>query len=354
MNTTRIPSTRSANLQSPQAVRPRFGLTRARLLVAAIVLAVLGAVGVWTLLNPASLLVQPWRATQSRAADDIIFGPYPTEEDFKALKADGVTRIVSLLNPVVPYEKILLAQERERAERYGIELLNFPMGSILGQKFGDDYVRNSRAAAEAALTAEGTAYIHCYLGVNRAKYVQRYISSQVAGRSRNYAGVDSTLSLADVEAFGRVEAAYKAQRHEQVLEELKAMPGRNAQALRMEGWSNFKLGRIPQARAAFTRLLAEVPGDADANTGLGYAALRLNELATAERYFEGVQSGYPDDPAVLEGLGHVRYRQGRSAEAKALFERAHVANPANDETRQMIERLKAVDANAANSQGGAG
>lgn len=387
-------------------------LTRRRLVVAALLLAALGALGVWTLLHPASLLVQPCRAERSRPAEHVIFGPYPTEEDFVALKAEGVTRIVSLLNPVVPYEKVLLDEERERARRHGIELVNFPMGSILGQKFGDNYVANSRAAAEAALSAKGTAYIHCYLGVNRAKYVQRYLASRAPDRTRNYAGASGTLALADIDAFGRVEAAYKARDFTRALDELSRMPTRTPQTLRMEAWSNFRTGRIPDAKAAFARLLQELPGDADANVGLGYCALRENDAAAAERHFAAARQpagaapageateairrdawthfrqgriadarsafgrivaalpgdadatsglGYcalrdndlaaaeshfgevlaanGEDIAAVEGMGHVRFRQGRAAEARALFERVVSANPANIETRQMLERL---------------
>ena len=41
----------------------------------------------------------------------------------------------------------VLDEEKKRAERLGIRVLDFPMGSILGQRFGADYERNSRAAA---------------------------------------------------------------------------------------------------------------------------------------------------------------------------------------------------------------
>lgn len=316
-----------------------FKITRGRLAVFAVLMAILGAAGIWTLLNPASLLVQPWRAGRSHPAEGVIFGPYPVEEDFAALKAEGVTRIVSLLNPVVPYEKVLLDQERERARRHGIELVNFPMGSILGQKFGDDYVANSRAAAQSALSANGTAYIHCYLGVNRAKYVQRYLASLAPDTSRNYAGTGGTLAMEDIDAFQRVQAAYKAHDHARALKELGGMRGRNPQALRMEGWSNYRVGVTARARDAFSRILAELPDDADATTGLGYCALRGNDLDAAERHFSRATTLDAQDTAAVEGLAHVRFRQGRHGEARELFERALERNPSNVETRQMIERL---------------
>ena len=152
-------------------------ITRSKLLYLALAACLLlGAFGTWVLLHPASMWVQPWRAARSDSSERIIFGPYPVEADFTFLKSKGVTTIVSLLNPDLPYERVLLAQEREHAARHGMKVLNFPMGSILGHSFGKDYMANSRAAAEAALNADGAAYIHCYLGLHRAKNVQRYLA----------------------------------------------------------------------------------------------------------------------------------------------------------------------------------
>ena len=64
---------------------------------------------------------------------------------------------------------------------------NFPMGSILGQKFGEHYSTNSKAAAEAALSADGVAYIHCYLGLHRARNVQRYLAEHAQVQAQTYA-----------------------------------------------------------------------------------------------------------------------------------------------------------------------
>ena len=311
-------------------------VTRIRVAIAAAMFGLLFAFGVWVLLHPASIWVQPWRAQLSEAENNVIFGPYPTEEDFQVLKGKGVTTIVSLLNPAVPYEKVLLAQERERAARHGMRLRNFPMGSILGQKFGDHYDRNSKAAAQAALASEGPAYIHCYLGINRAKNVQRYLNTLAS--SSNYAGVGG--SLADGKAHERAVAAFEARRDEQVLAELATMQGRTVQALRMEAWSNLRLNRIPEARKLFQRILAELPRDNDATTGLGYCALRENDLAGAEQRFAQVLTRTAEDIAAVEGMGYAKLRQGHRDEAKALFELALAANPRNPETRAVLARME--------------
>ena len=313
-------------------------ITRIRAVVALLVLGLLlFGFGVWVLLHPASIWVQPWRATVSEVRNDVIFGPYPVEDDFQVLKDRGVTTIISLLNPAVPYEKVLLAEERERAARYGMEIRNFPMGSILGQKFGEDYHVNSRAAAEAALQAPGTAYIHCYLGINRAKNVQNYLDTLAP--TTNYAGVGG--SLEDVEAHERARLAYGEGDHQGVVDAVAGMQLPSVQALRMAGWSQFRMGRMPEARGYFERILAEVPGDDDATTGLGYCALREGALADAGRHFAEVLARTGGDAAALEGMGYVQMRQGDRARARAMFEKALVANPENEETRAALARLEA-------------
>ena len=135
-------------------------------------LGLLGAsAGAWMLLHPAAFWLAPWRPEAQTVGSRFIFGPYPIEKDFQALQAQGVTTIVSLLDSDLPYEMVLLGQEKELAEKYGMKVLNFPMASILGQSFGKDYVSNSKAAAEAAIQADGIVYVHCYLGLHRAANV---------------------------------------------------------------------------------------------------------------------------------------------------------------------------------------
>jgi tetratricopeptide (TPR) repeat protein len=309
-----------------------------RLLVAALVLcALLGSFGVWVLLHPASVWVQPWRAERSDTANEVIFGPYPVEADFRALKRQGVTTIISLLDANLPYEKILLAQERERAERHGMQVLNFPMASVLGQSFGKDYLKNSQAAARAARDSDGIAYIHCYLGLHRARNVQIYLDRFAT--SSTYAG-SRVERPQDRQAEARGTEAFRAGKFAQSLAELQPIADKGLRVLRLEAWANYRLGRIDAAQTGFEQALARAPDDRDALTGLGYCALQSNHLDVAEQRFSRLLSGDPGDPSVLEGLAHVRFRQGQHAEAQALFERALAKNPDNLETRDMLDRLK--------------
>src|SRR5688572_3051712 len=305
--------------------------------------AFLGALGVWVLLHPASIFVQPWRAERTEtASEDVLLGPYPVEADFVALKQRGVTTIISLLEPNVPYEKVLLEQERERAARYGMTVKNFPMGSILGQKFGNDYVKNSKAAAEAAIAADGIAYIHCYLGLHRARNVQGYLAEHV--RSSNYAGSTATASASDLDAEHIAQTAFDARDYPRSLAALARISDKGLRAARLEAWNYYRLRRIPEARAAFAKVLRDHPGDMDSLGGLAYSSLADGKLDDAELAFTQLLSLKNDDVSAIEGMGHVRYRQGRRAEARVLFERAAQLNPANSETREMLDRLRTLPA----------
>ncbi|MFC5570939.1 tetratricopeptide repeat protein [Lysobacter yangpyeongensis] len=301
--------------------------------------ALLGALGVWVLLHPASVFVQPWRAQRTAsAAENVWFGPYPVEADFIALRERGVTTIISLLEPNVPYEKVLLEQERERAARYGMTVKNFPMGSILGQKFGGDYAKNSRAAAEAALAADGIAYIHCYLGLHRARNVQDYLAQRV--RTSTYSGANATASAADLDNEHIAQAAFDANDYERSLAALAQIRDKGLRAARLEAWNYYRLRRIPEARARFRKVLDEYPADLDSLGGLAYSSLAEGRLEDAELAFTQLLSMKADDVSAVEGMGHVRYRQGRRDEARVLFERAAQLNPENTETQQMLERLR--------------
>ena len=297
-----------------------------------------GGFGVWVLLHPASLFVQPWRAERSQLSDQVLFGPYPVEADFVALKQRGVTTIISLLDPAIPYEKILLAQERERAARHGMEVRNFPMASILGQSFGADYLKNSRAAAQAALAAEGTAYIHCYLGLHRARNVQKFLAASSATAA--YQGAVVAARPADTQALDRANFAFMEGRYDAALAELTTIPSPGPAALQLAGWAHYRKGETTEARAQFERALALDPGDLEARTGMAYCALRDNQADQAATGFEAVLRARPRDAAALEGLAYARHRQGRSGEAVALFQQALARNPGNAETRAMLKRLQ--------------
>ena len=219
-----------------------FKLLKSRWILAALALCVLvGATGIWALLHPGGIWLQHWRAEPSVVSSRFIFGPYPLEDDFTALKAKGVSTIISLLDPSLPYEKILLAQERVLAEQHGMRVLNFPMASILGQSFGKDYVANSKTAAQAAIDSEGVAYIHCYLGLHRSKYVQKFLEDYAA--TAIYQGTLQSGRSDDVLALVRSGGGEKYEDYDYYPAEWKDV---HRDRRRGVGWSLYSLVGIPK------------------------------------------------------------------------------------------------------------
>ncbi len=313
-----------------------------RIVIAVLVLGLAGfAFGVWVLLHPASIFVQPWRAAQAQApVQGVLLGPYPVEEDFADLKKRGVTTIISLLEPNVPYEKVLLERERALAERHGMTVKNFPMGSILGQKFGENYSKNSKAAAEAALSADGVAYIHCYLGLHRARNVQRYLAEHAQVQAQTYATTGAGVSGADMEAEDRATQLFGEDRFEESLAALSAVKDKGPRMLRLEGWSLYRLHRNDEAHAAFARALAMSPGDKDARIGMAYSDLARKRLEQAQQDFLELRRLYPTDGMVLQGLGNAYFRQARWKDAEAVFVETLRHDPGNGEVEDMLERVR--------------
>ncbi len=265
---------------------------RNKLLILGACLALLGgAAGVWVLLHPASFVVQPWRAQQSVTGARFVFGPYPVDADMHRLKAEGITTIISLLNPQLPYEAALLDDEKERAARLGMRVLNFPMGSILGQRFGADYERNSRAAADAAIASPGTVYIHCYLGLHRAASVRDYLE-QHAGQAAT-SEFDGSLEHGRSErqlANERAQGLYEQDDYAGALRELATVQPMDYAAYVLTGWVQLRRGENVLARdASAIELLAFIRRQGFARVQMPFGDTHLAEL--------------PDGPLVLVAAG---------------------------------------------------
>jgi phytol kinase len=146
----------------------RSKLLHVKLGVIALVTACAGS-AVWLWLTP-EVMGSRMRA-ETRAGSSFTFGPYPTEDRLAALERDGYTAVISLLHPgVVPFEPKLLADETAAAERVGIELIHLPMLPWIAD--------NTEAMDRIeTLAREGTGryYVHCYLGKDRVRLLQRVV-----------------------------------------------------------------------------------------------------------------------------------------------------------------------------------
>ncbi len=148
----------------------------------------------WVLITPDNPLTKLYRAPVKQLNERILTGPYPTAANFDELKAQGVTTDISLLDPKIPYERILLNREEANAKRVGIRFLDFPVASIMGQRFGSYYDAHVQGAAHTIDSLEHDAqgdktYLHCYLGEHRMVAVR------------------TALGIKDTTASGTVQAS---------------------------------------------------------------------------------------------------------------------------------------------------
>jgi hypothetical protein len=106
-----------------------------------------------------------------RPAPDLIFGPYPVEEELLKLKRMGVVEVVSLLDANSPIEGELVARERQRVEGLGMTFVSHPLPVSFAATGGDpeilgrvaDYIRDNPVSLR---------YVHCYLGRHRVQLVR--------------------------------------------------------------------------------------------------------------------------------------------------------------------------------------
>jgi len=298
----------------------------------------------WLLSRPDNALFRLFRSEISDPRAKVIIGPYPTADDFTILKNHGVSAIISLLDPALPYESALLAQERELAQRHNMRFYSFPMSSVLGMGFGAQYAEHAQQAATAAMQEPGKVYLHCYLGLHRVKVVQAIVA-RLGGSYDHYhlreAEREPSLRLIDA-----AQAYFDAGEYQQSLNQLKDLKLRNPKLTLIEGWSLYRLGRIVDAENSFREVLKQSRCEWDAYSGLGYCALQRNRLAEAEEKFSQVLKVNRADPAALIGMGIVRYREGGDADAAKYLERGLASGRPNPEAQEILRKITEERTNA--------
>lgn len=313
---------------------PRIGT---HLVIALVIMLGASLITGWLLLDPGNVLFRLFCGEISDPSAKIIIGPYPTARDLGILKQNGVTTIISLLDPALPYESVLIKRERKLVSRYGMKFYSFPMSSVLGIGFGPQYEQHAREAAAIAMREPGKVYLHCYLGLHRVKVVQNIVASLGGSYDRyrlRQPERESSLRLID-----SAQASFDAGDYRQVLNQLKGLKVQTPQATMLEGWSLYRLGHITEAEDVFDEALRQSSNARDAYSGLGYCALKRNRLSEAEREFTQALRLTPHDPAALIGLGMVRNREGRDAAALESLKEGLVSGQPNSEAEDILRKL---------------
>lgn len=300
--------------------------------------ALLGAAAVWVLLTPDNPLTSLFRSKISDTNGKVIIGPYPVESDFEILKSHGVKTIASLLDPRVPYEAILLNREKALGEKLGVNVVNFPMASILGRALGADADARAADAAEGVAALNGKVYMHCYLGIHRVKRVKDLLDAR-GFASGNYL-IRQGDRTQDARLLDKAQQEFEGGKYADVVATLSGIQNAEPPALLLRGWAQYHVGSIPEAREAFEAALKVVPDSSDGRLGLGYSALRDNDLTVAEPQFSTVLNTEPANVSAPVGLGHVRYRQGKLEEAAVQMEAVLRLDPQNSEAQDILEKSR--------------
>lgn len=130
---------------------------------------VLAGTAVWVWMTPD--LVNRTAEVELGRHGQFSYGPYPDSARMVQLKDEGYTAVISLLHPaVLPFEPVLLAEEKRIAEATGMSLVHAPMLPWVNDNAG-----SLETIRELARTGEGKYYVHCYLGRDRVRVVQRIV-----------------------------------------------------------------------------------------------------------------------------------------------------------------------------------
>jgi Flp pilus assembly protein TadD len=293
--------------------------------------------GVWVLLNPTNPFTRLFQAKITDYDAQVIVGPYPSAEDLSLLKQNKVGLIVSLLDARLPYEKVLLEQEQALAKKENLKFLNFPMSSVLGKRFGDDYNKNAKAAAEAIASEKTKTYLHCYLGVHRAKVVQDFLMTNRTTVARYK--VRSSERTQEARMLDEAEAAFAAGNYAKTITILEHMPQSSGAKSMLHGWALYKSGSITGAKAQFAEAAKLDSANQEPVVGLGYCALTENDLAGAQKFFLQVPEQFRD-VQWLAGWGTVLFRQNKPQEAEAIWKKVLEMDPSNKEAPDMLAAIR--------------
>jgi protein tyrosine phosphatase (PTP) superfamily phosphohydrolase (DUF442 family) len=159
----------------------RFTLQVARPLAAlslAGVMAMAAGFVFYEFLHAESLMLAGRSAKIEEVSQRLSFGPYPDKDQLKLLKEQGYDGVISLLHPAIPFEEVLLQEEKANGEALGLRVYSFPMLPWISEN------KAALAGIRALIQQPGQRYyVHCYLGQHRANLVRRMAGYGVSGEA---------------------------------------------------------------------------------------------------------------------------------------------------------------------------
>jgi tetratricopeptide (TPR) repeat protein len=305
---------------------------------------VLALLGFWILLTPNNPITRLFEVSISDNDGPVITGPYPVTADFRLLHEHGVTTVVSLLDPRIPYENVLLQKERKHAAKFGMRLFDYPMTSVLGHH-NDSFGSNAELAAEAIDSivrhnTSGRIYLHCYLGLHRTVAVRDLLAAR--GTTTGNYTVREAYRTQQGSEFDSALALYRDGKLTAAIQTVSSMKNPDVPALLIRAWSNYRLHNVESAKLDFSAALAVEPKMYDAENGLAYCYLAKNELDSARTHFMHVTAIDDDNPQAQSGLALVEYRAGNTNEARRYVTMSLSTDSTNSEARELLAHINAV------------
>ncbi len=149
----------------------RLTLAKGRLRAAgtlALVMLVAAGFVFYEFMHPKTGMIAGSRGQIDQASDQLTFGPYPDAPLLTDLKRQRYDGVISILHPAIPFEKILLDEEKKNGAELGIQIYSVPMLPWIS---GD---KEQLATIAKLLQQPGKRYyVHCYLGEHRVNLVKR-------------------------------------------------------------------------------------------------------------------------------------------------------------------------------------
>lgn len=300
----------------------------------------IGVLAYFVLITPDNPIMRALRGEISDISSNVITGPYPVSSDFEKLKKNGVIKVVSLLDPAIPYEKSLLDQERVEAKRLQIEFVNYPMISILGHKMGVNYEKNAAAAADDIAASKGKVYVHCYLGIHRIMVVKKRLQEKNIKTAR-YMPKEGERDQLSIE-LDKAEQLYNQRYYKESRSVLDSVSKLSPAGKLLYAWVVYHQHDYVEARKRFTAMAEFSSFSTDMNIGLAYCDLQENKLASAIDIFSLIIKNQPENESALTGMGIALHRLGKPKEAAAYLEKALRINPDNVDAGLILKQTSAA------------
>lgn len=128
---------------------------------------------VYLLVNTSNPVLERFKGSTSELNEDLTFGNYPDETKLRIIKESGYTGVINLMNPIIPFEKVLMDKEFKTGEQLGLKIYSFPMLP---------WISENRVSLQGIMDLlkkkRGKYYIHCYLGKHRVNLVKQMLAQQ--------------------------------------------------------------------------------------------------------------------------------------------------------------------------------